>query len=56
MLLSGEAQRYTAVPVMHYHTCKLLCDMGFNKEMLAILKDKKGRLFEELEAEIRKEI
>lgn len=56
MLLSGEAQQYTDIPVMHYHTCKLLCDIGLKKEMLDILKDKKGKLFEELEAEIRKEI
>ena len=56
MLLSGEAQQYTGIPVMHYHTCKLLCDMGYKKEVLAILKDKKGGLFETLEAEIQKEI
>lgn len=56
MLLSGEAQRYTGIPVMHYHTCKLLCDMGFKKEILAIIKDKKGSFFEELKAEILESI
>lgn len=54
MLLSGAAQQYTAVPVMHYDTCKLLCDMGLKKEILNILKDKKGELFEELRQEIQK--
>lgn len=56
MLLSGEAQRYTDIPVMHYHTCKLLCDMGFKKEILAIIKDKNGSFFEELKAEILESI
>ena len=53
MLLSGEAQQYTAELVMHYYTCKLLCDMGFKKEILNILKDKKGALFEGLGQEIQ---
>lgn len=56
MLLSGEAQRYTCIPVMHYHTCKLLCDMGFKKEILAIIENKKSSLFEELAAEIKNEM
>lgn len=56
MLLSGEAQQYADMPVMHYHTCKLLCDMGFKKEMLVILKDSKSELFKELALEIQKEL
>lgn len=56
MLLSGEAQQYTSMPVMHFHTCRLLCDMGYQKEMLEIAKEKKGELFEKLVSEIQKEI
>ena len=44
--MSGEAQQYTSMPVMHFHTCRLLCDMGYQKEMLEIAKEKKGELFE----------
>lgn len=52
MLLSGEAQGYSYTIVMHYHTCKLLCEMGYYREIGEIIKDKNSEYFEELKSEI----
>lgn len=52
MLLSGEAQTYSFTPVMHYDTCKLLCEMGYYHETGDIIKDKSGKYFDELKHQI----
>ncbi len=52
MLLSGEAQTYSYTIVMHYHTCKLLCEMGYYQEIGEIIKDKSGEYFDELKNQI----
>lgn len=56
MLLSGEAQKYSAAPVLHYHTCKLLCGMGYYREVQEIIKDRGGPYFEELKEQIGQKI
>lgn len=48
MLLKGDIQKYTDVPVMHYGTCKLLYEMGYGKEIYGIVKSAGGKYFDEL--------
>lgn len=48
MLLSGDIQKYTATPVMHYYTCKLLYEMGYGREIYGIVKSAGGKYFDEL--------
>lgn len=56
MILSGEIQKYTETPVMHYHTCKLLSDMGYYEEIYEYVKSCGGQYFESLTAEIELKI
>ena len=56
MLLSGEAQTYSFTIVMHYHTCKLLCEMGYYQEISEIIKDKSGKYFDELKNQIEQQL
>lgn len=56
MLLSGEAQKYTDFPVMHYDTCKVLCEMGYYREIYDIVKFKDGKYFNNLKREIEEHL
>ena len=39
---------------MHYHTCKLLADMGYYKEIYEYVKARDGQYFNSLTEEIEK--
>ena len=52
MILSGEMQKYTGTPVMHYYTCKLLSDMGYYEEIYEFVKSRGGLYFDSLSTEI----
>ena len=59
MLVSGEIQKYSDVPVLHYYTCKLLIEMGYYKEIYEYVKSKRGTAattFAELEKIIESKI
>lgn len=52
ILLSDAVKQYSYMPVMHYGTCKLLIDMGYEKEVLPIIKMKQGENFKKLVDEV----
>ena len=54
MILSGTLQKETEIPIMHYHTCKLLADMGYYKEIYEYVKARDGQYFNSLTEEIEK--
>lgn len=56
MIINGEAGKYTNIPVDHYYTCRLLCDMGYYREVGRIIADKDGSYFDQLRDEIEKHI
>lgn len=41
MILSGTAERYSFTNVMHYHTAKLLAEMGYAAEVYELIGDTK---------------
>ena len=47
-LLNGEAQKHTGEIIMHYHTCKLLYDLGYYQEIHDYVKSKGGIYFDSL--------
>lgn len=52
MILSGEMQKYSGLPIMHYHTCKLLSDMGYYEDIYEYVKSRGGQYFDALTEEI----
>lgn len=64
MILSGEAEQYSFTNVMHYHTAKLLAEMGYASEVYEAIRDTKTtapravaliELSEQLEKTLREE-
>ena len=52
MIFNGDLKNYSSIPVTTYLTCKVLCDMGYYKEVAPIIKDIDGEYFEQLKKEI----
>lgn len=52
MILSGEMQKFSGIPIMHYYTCKLLSDMGYYKNIYEYVKARGGQYFNALTEEI----
>lgn len=56
MILDGTADRYSVTNVMHYHTAKMLAEMGCQAQVYERIKDSQAaavaRLAEELAGEL----
>lgn len=40
-ILDGTAERHSDITVMHFHTAKLLVEMGYSAEVYELIKDTK---------------
>lgn len=56
MLLDGSAQNRTSLRVMHYDTCRLLCEMGYGREIYDTVRATGGKLFDDLAHQIEAEL
>ncbi len=56
MIFNGELEKYSSIPVTSYSTCKVLCDMGYHKEVAVIIKNIDGEYFEQLKKEIAEKL